>query len=555
MKTFILIFICCLMAANAYCYNRQDSLRGSNGNGRSWWDVQQYDLSIDLDTAQRSIRGDNIISLKVTGTPHDSLQIDLQEGMFLDKVEWADKTLNFIKDGNVYWVTYPFTTWQRGSTQILKLTYHGQPHEAINPPWDGGFIWTKDSTGKPCIAVACQGFGASSWWPCKDYQGDEPDNGMKIRFTNEPYAATAISNGRFMDYDTVTVIDPVTEQPTKRIAYDAFHWEVRNPINTYNATFYIGDYVHWHDTLLGEKGRLDLDFYALKYNETKARKHFAVTKQMLHCFEYWMGPYPFYEDGYKLVEAPYLGMEHQSAVAYGNAYQMGYRGMDRSGTGVGLKFDYLIVHESGHEWFGNNITTEDITDNWVHEGITTYSETLFAECLLGKAAAFEYARGEWKKIQNDRPVIGDYGVNSEGSSDRYDKGAAVMHMIRMMLNDDERFRQLLRGLNRDFYHKIVTSAEVEAYISRFAGKNLQPFFDQYLRTTRIPILEWYRTRKTLHYRFANVPTSFEMPVMVQMGKSSTIMIGNEWHTFQGKRRRPVFSKDFLVEVQKVGRRD
>jgi len=303
-------------------------------------------------------------------------------------------------------------------------------------------------------------------------------------------------------------------------------WQVRNPINTYNATFYIGDYAHWHDTLHGEKGVLDLDFYPLKYNMAKAKKHWAVTKDMLRCFEYWMGPYPFYEDGYKLVEAPYLGMEHQSAVAYGNEYKMGYRGKDRSGTGVGLSFDFIIVHESGHEWFGNNITARDVADNWLHEGFTSYSETLFAEWIKGKDSAFAYTTGKWALIKNDRPLIGDYGVHKEGSGDIYEKGAAVVHMIRLMINNDSTFRQLLRGLNRDFYHKIVTSKEVEEYISRFVGRDLKAFFDVYLRSTNIPTLTCTTVVKDrkIHFEWKDANPLFKAPIAISRDAGKTYKI-------------------------------
>jgi aminopeptidase N len=329
-------------------------------------------------------------------------------------------------------------------------------------------------------------------------------------------------------------------------------WEVKNPINTYNTTFYIGNYASWTDTMKGEKGILDLSFYPLKHNEQKARKHFAVTKQMLHCFEYWMGPYPFYEDGYKLVEAPFLGMEHQSAVAYGNEYKQGYKGIDRSNTGVGLLFDYLIIHESGHEWFGNNITAQDVADNWIHEGFTTYTETLFAECAFGKEKAFEYVRGEWQKnIRNDRPIIGDYGVNDDGSSDKYDKGAAVVHMIRMIINNDEKFRQLLRGLNKDFYHKMVTTKEIEDYISKFAGYDFSALFNQYLRTTQIPTLEYYIKDKQLHYRFIDAVAGFTLPIEASLGRQkATIKPTSEWQSIKWKRGFGMdFSKDFLIKIK------
>jgi len=522
-----------LLANTTFAYTRQDTLRGSNGEGRRWWDVKHYNLAVYLDPENKAVSGFNIIRFDVVDKPIDVMQIDLQDTLIIDSVYVYDydtvvnpqgikvvaansKRATAVKDGKVWWIHYDFSKWSVSSGKEVKIYYHGKPRIARTPPWDGGIIWGADSTGSPWYSVACQGLGASSWWPCKDYQADEPDEGMQISVSPKAGKMTIISNGT-----------PQLDVFRSRINI----WEVKNPINTYNATFYGGAYVGWTDTLMGEKGKLDLSFYVLHQNEAKAKKQFAVTKQMLHCFEYWMGPYPFYEDGYKLVEAPFLGMEHQGAVAYGNQYKMGYLGQDRSGTGVGSLFDFIIVHESGHEWFGNNITAADIADNWLHEGFTTYTEALFAECALGKEKAFAYARGEWKNIRNDVPVIGDYGVQDDGSSDKYDKGSAVVHMIRVMMNDDEKFRQLLRGLNKDFYHKIVTSKQVEDYIIKFTGLDLKPLFDQYLRTTKIPKLEWYIKKKELFYRFTNTVDGFSLPLPVFTNKKSeTIRVTNEWQS-------------------------
>lgn len=549
-----------LIANTTTAYTRQDTLRGSNGSGRNWWDVQSYALAVYIDTANKTISGSVEMSFAVTG--HGSkMQIDLQDTLVLDSVflvsqyygkipqlkdsAWLCKyiPLSYQREGNVYWIANKQTDLKVDSTYTIAMYYHGKPRIAKLPPWDGGFIWAKDSTGKPWIAVACQGLGASAWWPCKDYQGDEPDKGMvfDLSISGEP---DVISNGRKVESSiNVSTDDSVIK---------SIGWSVKNPINTYDASFYIGDYISWKDTLIGENGKLDLSYYALRYNEVKARKQFAVTKQMLHCFEYWMGPYPFYEDGYKLVEAPYLGMEHQSAVAYGNEYKMGYRGQDRSGTGVGLLFDFIIVHESGHEWFGNNITAQDIADNWLHEGFTTYTEALFAECTAGRDKAFEYTRGEWRNIRNDRPVIGDYGVNDDGSSDKYDKGSAVVHMIRVIMNDDEKFRQLLRGLNKDFYHKIVTSKQVEDYIQKFTGLDLAAFFNQYLRTTHIPQFDWYISKKRLYYRFNNVEQGFSLPIDIMSSKKTAhISPTGKWQSISWRKGgyNISVSPDFLITVK------
>lgn len=518
-------------------YAQQDSLRGSNGSGRSWWDVLRYELDLNINEKDKSLKGTNILTFKTVGANKGSMQIDLQDDMVLDSVIYNSHSLPVKHDGNVWWVDTKRTVFQQNNTYSLTLKYHGTPRVAKMPPWQGGFIWTEDSKGKPWYSVACQGLGASSWWPCKDYQGDEPDSGMQITFHHKK-GLQYVSNGRLIKNDCNNGTCETT-------------WAVTNPINTYNATFYIGNYVSWTDTIMGENGKLDLSFYVLKQNESKAKKQFKVAKDMLHCFEYWMGPYPFYEDGYKLVEAPFLGMEHQSAVAYGNEYKMGYKGMDRSGTGIGTLFDFIIIHESGHEWFGNNITAKDIADNWIHEGFTTYTEALFVECAYGKEKAYEYIHGQWKQnIRNDKPVIGTHGVHEGGSSDQYDKGAAVVHMIRVMMNDDMKFRALLRGLNKDFYHQMVTSTQVENYIMKHTGLKLEPFFDQYLHTTDIPVLEWYIKDKKLYYRFTEIVPGFSLPLEVTDGKEKqNIVVTAEWQNIPWKKGgyNISFSKDFLIQ--------
>lgn len=570
MKKTVLIIIAMwyLLSANTtFAFTHADTLRGSNGRGRSWWDVQKYGLFVTFDTAKQAIQGWTKIEFSVVGQPIDSMQIDLQDPMVIDSVFfdelYVDSTretkntdpiwlteyihtkrtkLKVTKDGNVWWAVANFQELLQSTKPNLKeryvwVCYHGTPRNAVNPPWDGGFSWRKDSTGKPWIAVSCQGLGASAWWPCKDAQWDEPDSGMDIVYT-VPKGLTAVGNGEFKKtWETDTTI--------------SWQWKVNSPINNYDVSFYIGDYVHLDTTFDGEKGSLDVDFWVLRQNEQRARKQFAVVPKMLECFEYWMGPYPFYEDGYKLVDAPYLGMEHQSAVAYGNGYQMGYLGYDRTGTGIGMNFDYIIVHESGHEWFGNNVTAKDMADNWVHEGITTYSESLFEECLTNKEKGQAYCRGEWRNIRNDKPIIGPYGVNEEGSGDMYDKGAAIMYMIRQLTNDDEKFRQMLRGLGKEFYHQTVTTQQVETYIATHTGLELKAFFDQYLRTADIPVLEYSIKHKQLRYRFSNVVPGFTLPITARAGKNIvTLQPTTEWQTMKWTKGYNIkFSKDFLIEVK------
>ena len=509
-----------LLAANTtFAYTHADTLRGSNGRGRDWWDVKYYSLAVDFDTATKSISGQNTISLLVTKKPVDSMQIDLQEPMVLDSVQlvlniedsMVHMPLDLKHESNVWWVLNKFSDWEKGTTKNLLLFYHGRPRVAVNAPWDGGFTWTKDTAGNPWIAVSCQGLGASVWWPCKDAQWDEPDNGMSVSLT-VPKGLKAISNGKLL------LVSGEEDEP------QTYSWAVKNPINNYDVTFYIGDYVHWQDTLMGEKGQLDLDFWVLRYNEARARKQFEIVKPMLHCFEYWMGPYPFYEDGYKLVDAPYLGMEHQSAVAYGNEYKMGYLGHDRTFTGIGMGFDYIIVHESGHEWFGNSITDKDIADMWVHEGFTNYSESLFTEIYYGKQAGQEYVHGTRRAIANDEPIIGTYGVNKEGSGDMYYKSGNMLNAIRTVINDDEKWRGILRGLNKTFYHQTVTTEQVVDYINKESGINLTTIFDQYLRYKNIPTLEFRFENNRVMCRWVADVDGFTMPVKVRAKGGEYIFI-------------------------------
>lgn len=522
-----------------------NQLRGSNGSGRSWWDVRRYHLDIQIDTASKSIAGRVQVFFKVLGKANDSMQIDLQQPMELDSVFYVSQVrsskianLKFVRQANVYWLLGDFSKLEVDSVASVTLYYHGKPRAAKNAPWDGGFTWTTDADGRAWVAVSCQGLGASVWWPCKDAQWDEPENGMHIGLT-VPNTLVAISNGRLSN-------------KSERDGWATYMWDVKHPINNYDVTCYIGNYTQWTDTLIGEQGKLDLSYYVLKYNVDKAKKQFEVVKPMLRCFEYWLGAYPFYEDGYKLVEAPYLGMEHQSAVAYGNDYKMGYKGTDRSGTGHGLLWDYIVIHESGHEWFGNSVTAKDIADNWIHEGFTSYTEVLYTECATDKAKAMEYSLGLRRLIRNDKPLIGPYGVNEEGSGDIYEKGAAVVHMIRTMMNNDKRFRALLRGINKKFYHQTISTADLEAYIMKESGLELKAFFEQYLRTATLPVLEYAIKDGQLSYRFTNSITGFALPIQVKAngGKWRTLSANANWQSVKWDGGYDVqFSKDYLYELK------
>lgn len=498
---------------------RQDTLRGSITPERSWWNVLHYNLQVEPDFKTKIIKGWNQVGFDVLNEgKNKKMQIDLQEPMTIDSIIFNKKKIkNFKRNGNVYLIDFGPIYFVSAKTILQKkqpytsysitIYFKGKPREARRAPWDGGWIWTKDTKGRPWMTVACQGLGASVWYPCKDHQGDEPDQGALIQ-VKVPDTLVAVANGRLFSKD---------DQLNGKILYT---WQVKNPINNYNIVPYIGKYVHFGDNYIGEiEKNLTLDYWVLDYNLEKARKQFdRDVKPMLKAFEYWFGPYPFYEDGFKLVESSHLGMEHQSAIAYGNYFMNGYLGNDLSGTGWGLKWDYIIVHESGHEWFANNISTNDIADMWVHEGFTMYSEVLFTEYHWGKKAANEYLQGIRENINNDRPLIGPYGVNKEGSGDMYNKGAALLHTIRQVINDDSVFRNILRGLNKDFYHKTVDSKDVEKYIAEKSGKDLSKIFDQYLRTTKIPVLEYKINGDRLSYRWNNVVPGFEMPVKLVSGE-------------------------------------
>jgi len=480
-------------------FTRQDTLRGSITPERDWWDLTYYHLNISVSPSDSTIYGTNTVVYKVL-TGNSVMQIDLQPPLNLLKAEQKGKSLEFLREGNVYWITMA-EKQDPGTANTIILSYGGKPHVATRPPWDGGITWKKDKNGLPFIASSCQGDGASLWWPCKDHMYDEPDS-MMISVT-VPSNLIDVSNGRLR-----SVVKNRKEKTT------TFNWFVANPINNYGVNINIGDYVHFSEVFKGEKGDLDCNYYVLRDNLEKAKVHFKQAPMMLAAFEHWMGPYPFYEDGYKLVEAPYLGMEHQSSITYGNGYQNGYLGNDQSGSGWGEKFDFIIIHESGHEWFANNITYEDIADMWIHESFINYSENLYVEYHFGKDAGTEYVLGTRQGIRNDRPITGIYNVNFTGSGDMYPKGGAMLHTLRQIVNDDEKWRGILRGLNKDFYHQVVKGSQIESYISEKMGMNLKPFFDQYLRDVRIPILEYSVSGSKITFRWNNCVAGFKMPVRV-----------------------------------------
>jgi aminopeptidase N len=483
-------------------FTRRDSLHGGYGFERTSYDVLRYDLNITVNPTARSITGFNDITFKMLNSSQ-LIQVDLFENMKIDSIVFNSKKLEYIRNFDAVFVDFQ-SELLKDSEQKLRFYYSGQPHTAKNAPWDGGFVWKKDDTGKHWIGVAVQGTGASLWFPVKDSQSDEPDLGASIKVA-VPNGLMNVSNGRF------------TGSSDLKNGYTRWDWEVKNPINNYDITLNIADYAHIHDNHKG----LDLDYYVLRYNEEKARTHFEEVKPMMDCFQSKFGKFPFAEDGYKLVETPYLGMEHQSAVAYGNNFMKGYLGSDISGTRIGSLFDYIIIHESGHEWFGNSITSKDIADMWIHEGFTMYSESVYVECLYGYEKAMTYINGVKRNIMNDRPIIGNYGVNNEGSGDMYYKGALLLNTIRHIINDDDKWWRLLLNYSETFRHKIVTNEMVILFFNKETGLDLTPVFNQYLRTTNIPKLALALKDKKLSYNWENVNADFNMPIDVEIDGKRT----------------------------------
>ena len=485
-------------------FTRQDTLRGSITPERIWWDLTSYHLAVEVVPNLKFISGNNTIRYTVL-KEYQTLQIDLQAPLKITKVTQDGITLKVIDNGNAHFIQL-LKKQKIGNTESIVVYYQGNPKEAIQAPWDGGFSWKKDKNGNHFVATSCQGLGASVWWPCKDHMYDEVKN-MKISVT-VPRNLMDVSNGK---------LEKIVDNGTTK----TYHWSVDNPINNYGVNINIGDYTHFSEVYKGEKGNLDMDYYVLKYNLEKAKKQFTDAPKMMKAFEHWFGPYPFYEDGFKLVEVPYLGMEHQSSVTYGNQFKNGYLGRDLSGTGWGLKFDFIIIHESGHEWFANNITNKDIADMWIHESFTNYSESLFLDYYYGKKASSEYVIGLRKTIANKKTIIGKYDLNNEGSSDMYNKGGNMLHTLRQVVNNDQKWRMILRKMNKKFYHQTVTTNQIEAFLSRETKLDLTPFFNQYLRSIEIPTLEYKVENDVLIYKWTAVVKNFKMPLKVFINQEPT----------------------------------
>ena len=534
----LVVFFCSLFFAvspavaqiNKPAFTHADTLRGSNTVERAWWDVAFYDLHVKVNPADSSISGYNAITYRIL-KPAREMQIDLQMPLVVDSIVQDGTELSVRRDGNAFFVRL-IAPQRSGSRKTISVYYHGKPTVALRAPWDGGFVWARDSLARLWIATADEGLGASVYWPNKDIYSDEPDS-QRVAIT-VPDSLIDVSNGRLRS--TTSNADGTT----------TYEWFVVNPINNYDVAVNAAYYAHFSDAYEGERGKLTLDFYPLDYHVDTAKKQFQQVKPMLQCFESWFGPYPWYEDGYKLVETPHLGMEHQSAVAYGNHYKNGYLGNDRSATGHGLKFDFIIIHESAHEWWGNSLTMKDAADMWIHEAFATYAEGLYTECQYGKKAGAEYIIGQRKLIRNVEPIVGVYGVNHEGSGDMYPKGGNILHTIRQLVNDDTRWRGILRGLNKTYWHQTVSGKQVEDYITRQSGVSLGKVFDQYLRTTMVPTLEYKLEGQRLSYRWTNVVPGFAMPVKVRIAPDEWTWI-KPTTVWEASRKKFLYPENFLVD--------
>lgn len=533
---FCLVIISAQTLSAQETFTRKDSLQGGLRIERTCYDVLRYDLNIKINLDDKSILGFNDIQFKVVENTK-KIQVDLFENMQVDSIVFNSKKLNYKREFNAVFIDFN-EALNTNSNQMIRFYYSGKPQIAKHAPWDGGFVFNKDKEGKPWIGVACQGTGASLWYPCKDSQSDEPDNGATIKVA-VPNGLTEVSNGKLLGSEDL------------KNGYTRWDWEVKNPINTYDITVNIANYAHIHDNL----DDLNIDYYVLSYNEERAKKHFEEVKPMLRCYQSKFGTYPFKEDGYKLVETPYLGMEHQSAVAYGNKYLKGYMGSDLSMTGIGLLFDYITIHESGHEWFGNSITSKDIADMWIHEGFTQYTEIVYLECQFGYEKAMKYCKGLQKNVSNDKPIIGNYGVNNEGSGDMYPKGALMLNTLRHVINDDELWWKIILKYSETYRHKIIDTETVIAFFNKESGMNLTPIFNQYLRATSIPKLELRKSKNKFEYRWTASNPDFTMPIDIKInGEELRIYPTNDWTKSKQKIKNleevEVLTSEFFVKVNK-----
>jgi aminopeptidase N len=472
---------------------RADILRGAYGPYRANNDLLSYHLDIRVDPDKKFISGKNTIRFRML-KDDNRIQLDLHPSLSVDKILLGTTPLKYERELGAVFINFP-ATLKKGRVYAIDFFYSGNPVESAR---FGGFAFRKDPSGHPWINTACEDIGASAWWPNKDQWRDKVEN-MQIS-VSIPSDLIDVSNGKFVGKTDLGN------------GYTRWDWFVHYPINNYGVSVNIGNYQHFADRL----GDLPLDFYALPEDLDKAKKQFVQAKGMIEAYQHYFGEYPFKKDGYKLIEVPYSGMEHQSAVTYGNLFKNGYLGRDWTGVGISLKFDFIIIHESGHEWFGNSITASDRSDMWIHEGWTTYLEALYVEYMFGHDDAIKYVNGYKSKVMNRVPIIAERGVNATPPQDMYFKGALFLNTLRSVVDDDSRWWKLIHDFYQHFKYKNIMTEDIVQFFNEKTGKDLTPIFNQYLRRTAIPTLElkFDETAGTVSYRWQADEPGFAMPVRV-----------------------------------------
>ena len=512
---------------------RADILRGAYGPYRANNDLLSYHLDIRVDPVKETISGTNKIRFRMLADGN-RIQLDLHPALNIEKILLGATELKYERDLGAVFVDFP-ETLKQGHEYAIDFYYSGHP---VTTGRFGGFTFGKDPDGKPWIFTSCEDDGASIWWPNKDQWRDEVEN-MEISVA-VPNDLVDVSNGRFLGKKDLGD------------GYTRWDWMVHYPINNYDVALNIGNYQHFSDKM----GDLTMDFYALPGDLDKAKKQFAQARGMLEAFQHYFGPYPFAEDGYKLIEVPYAGMEHQSAVAYGNQFANGYLNRDWTGVGISPRFDFIIIHESGHEWFGNSITAADRSDMWIHEGWTTYLESLYVEYMYGHDDAIKYLGGIKPKVQNLRPIITERGVNGDPTEDQYFKGALMINTLRSVINDDNRWWPLLYDFYQQFKYRNIMTEDVVAFFNRETGMNLTPIFNQYLRHAEIPTLQLFfdPATRSVSYKWRADEPDFAMPVLVgEKDHWQRIVPTEQWQTMKtslSKDQFEVATDLFYVGVEK-----
>lgn len=457
---------------------------------RDCFDVTWYHLDIQINPTERALSGEVEIKGIATGAL-DTIQIDLAEALTVKKVvfEGDNTAVPFVRKASCFLVKVPEKLAHAPSFTV-KVAYEGAPQVSKRPPWAGGMVWKKDKNGKPWVGVACETEGGSLWFPCKDANYDEPDS-VLAQFSIADTGVMIVSNGQL-----------VGEEHTAG-RYSST-WKVSYPINVYDITFYVGDFRKISDEYRSKvTGKtLSLDFYVLPGNVYRATDHYAQTKPIIAAYELLYGPYPWYRDGFKLVESPYAGMEHQTAIAIGTSYKKEIEG----------KVSYIILHETGHEWFGNSVTAADLADVWLQEGFTTYGESLYLEKDMTNSAADKQLLMYRLFIKNKYPMVGPYGRKyfDYHDGDVYTKGAWLLKTLRTQINDDATFFKLLRTWYAENAYHLVRSEDFIEMVGQITGKDYNWLFDQYLHRNDVPVLEYNFTKDhTLLYRWTHTGENFD----------------------------------------------